>query len=109
MLATTLPLELVLGQITIPPVSPTVLLTLLQLAVTVAGAWFAIKFQISKLTEGQAEMLRQLTALHARLDRHAERIKRVETDTAILMDRSNRSTQRLIPMRQDVFPEGDSE
>lgn len=96
-----------LGQITLPELSPTVLLTLLQLGVTVLGAWFAIKFQVSKLTDGQTEMLRQLSALHGRLDRHAERIRKTEQDTAILLDRSNRSTQRFKATSPDMFPEGD--
>ena len=101
---------MVLGQITIPPVDPTVLLTLLQLGVTVAGAWFAVRAQISKLTEGQIETLRQLGALHKRLDSYGEEIRKLDKKTAVIWDRLNRTTQRLAPpAEQDMFGEGETE
>lgn len=101
-----LPPAFVLAQITLPAVSPTVLLTLLQLAVTVAGAWFAVKAQISRLSEGQTETLRQLGALHKRLDAYGEEIRRLDKQTAVIWDRINRTTQRIsVPVGQDMFVE----
>ena len=98
-----------LGQVVIPPVNPTVLITLLQLAVTVAGAWFAVKAQISRLSDGQTETLRQIGALHKRLDSYGEEIRKLDKKTAVIWDRINRTTQRVAPVEQDMFPEGDSE
>lgn len=99
-----------LAQVTIPPINPTVLLTLLQLVVTVAGAWYAVKAQISKLSEGQTETLRQIGALHKRLDSYGEEIRKLDKKTAVIWDRINRTTQRLAPpAEQDMFGEGESE
>lgn len=50
--------------------------------VTLIGAYYALKASVKDLKVNQEETLRQLTALHKRLDHHGERISKTEIDLA---------------------------
>lgn len=80
-----------------PPLDPSVILSVVQLLGTIGGAALAVKLQISRLTDGQAEMLRQLSALHKRMDIYGERISGAEIKHAVLLERVDnmRDTQRI--------------
>lgn len=65
--------------------------------VTITGVVWSMRSAVAKLELGQVEVLRQLEALHKRLDRYGERITKTELDHAVLEERvSNlRSSQRF--------------
>jgi hypothetical protein len=54
---------------------------------TVAGVIFTLRGAVARLENGQAELLRQIGALHRRLDQHAERIGSAEVRHAVLQER----------------------
>ena len=55
--------------------------------VTLTGVFFAMRSSVSKLESGQTEMLRQLGALHKRMDMYGERISKNEINHAVLEER----------------------
>jgi len=65
--------------------------------VTVAGVIFALRAAVSRLEAGQAELLRQIGALHKRMDAFGERISQAEVKHAVLVERVEniRDTQRM--------------
>lgn len=65
--------------------------------VTLTGVIWSQRLSTAKLQLGQGEMLRQLQALHKRMDDYGKRITRAERDHAVLEERvSNlRTTQRF--------------
>ncbi len=65
--------------------------------VTITGIVFALRAAVSRLELGQTEMLRQLAALHKRMDFYGERITKTERDQAVLQERVEnlRDTQRI--------------
>ena len=54
---------------------------------TISGVIFALRAAVAKLESGQAEMLRQLGALHKRMDHFGERMGRAEVNHAVLEER----------------------
>ena len=72
-------------------------ITVITGIVTISGVVFALRASIGELRTGQVEVLRQLGALHKRLDAHGERITRAERDQAVLAERVRnlRDTQRF--------------
>ena len=81
--------------IQIPPLNPTLLVMTLQVCASVAGAWIAVKAQLKTLENSQRESLRQIQALHKRLDGHSESIRKLDKQTAVIWDRLNRRTERF--------------
>lgn len=78
--------------------------------VTVTGVILAQRAGIAKLTDGQAEVLRQLGALHKRMDGYGERISEGEIRHAVLAERvkSLKESQRFrLTGKQDMFAEDD--
>jgi len=94
---------------------------------TLAGVVFTLRGAVSKLESGQTEMLRQIGALHKRMDRYGARISEIEVNHAVLEERVQnmrqpglRESQRfrlrgqpeeLVPVDQvqDIFPREDTE
>jgi hypothetical protein len=94
---------------------------------TIAGVIFTLRFAVSKLESGQAELLRQLGALHKRMDHYGERINKAEVSHAVLQERVEnmrpgpRDSQRfrlrprqeqeleLVAIPQDMFKPEDAE
>lgn len=62
-----------------------------------------------KLREGQTEMLRQLGALHKRLDGYGARIGKAEINHAVLLERVEniRDTQRMRRARLEATESGE--
>jgi hypothetical protein len=108
-----------------------ILTKFVEVLAVVIGAWFAMKAQIMGLQRGQdqakqnledfraeirtasTEQLRQLAALHKRLDYHAQQIQKLDKQNAVMWDRLNRSTQRIPasvvednPFQDNWTPEG---
>ena len=63
-----------------PPIDPSILIAGVQLLGTIAGAALAVKLQMARLTDGQTEVLRQLGALHKRMDHHGEEVVRIDKE-----------------------------
>lgn len=55
--------------------------------VTVSGVVFALRAAVAKLEAGQVEILRQLTAVHKRLDHHGDQISAVKEGHARMDER----------------------
>lgn len=72
-------------------------ITVVSGIVTLAGVIWALRMSVTKLELNQTEMLRQLAALHKRMDRYAERLTRAEQDHAVLVERVEnlRESQRF--------------
>jgi hypothetical protein len=85
--------------------------------VTIAGVIFTLRGAVAKLDAGQLEMLRQLGALHKRMDHYGQRIVLTEQNHAVLRERVEniRETQRMRRARAEaeiaseppMFTEGD--
>lgn len=78
--------------------------------VTVTGVILAQRAGIAKLTDGQGEVLRQLGALHKRMDGYGERISGGEIAHAVLVERvkAMKESQRFrLATKQDMFAEDD--
>lgn len=58
-----------------------------QALLTVVGVIYALKAAVAKLEIGQTEVLRQLGALHKRMDDHGRRLTAAEKDHAVLAER----------------------
>jgi len=95
-----------------PPLDSSILIAGVQLLGTIAGAALAVKMQMARLTDGQTEVLRQLTALHKRMDRHGEEVVRLDKDFVRIDERVRgmKDSQRFRlegQTKQDMFVVGD--
>lgn len=63
------------------------LISIGTMLVTVSGVVFALRAAVTKLESGQTEVLRQLGALHKRMDHYGERIQAGEVQHARLEER----------------------
>ena len=72
-----------------PPLSLDVrdAITIITGIVTIAGVIFALRSAVAKLEVGQGEVLRQLGALHKRMDLYGERISAGEVNHARMDER----------------------
>jgi hypothetical protein len=61
--------------------------TIITGIVTLSGVIFTMRGAVGKLESGQVEVLRQLGALHKRMDNYGQRISRAETNHAVLEER----------------------
>lgn len=55
--------------------------------ITLTGVFWALRASVAKLEVGQTEVLRQLGALHKRMDKYAERLTQTEQNHAVLAER----------------------
>lgn len=95
---------------TVPPLDPSIILSAVQLLGTIGGAALAVKMQIARLADGQVEVLRQLTALHKRMDHQGEEVVRLDKDLVRIVERVRglKDSQRFRPDKeQDIFVVGD--
>ena len=78
-------------------------LTIITGIVTLSGVIWNTRVSVAKLTLGQAELLRQMAALHKRMDDYGKRLTRAEQDHAVLVERvaNIRDSQRF-KLREDV-------
>lgn len=94
-----------------PPLSLDVrdAITVITGIVTIAGVIFALRAAVSKLELGQTEVLRQLGALHKRMDGYGERISKAEICHAVLNERVDniRATQRMRAARLEAAQAGE--
>ena len=76
---------------------------------TIAGAALAVKMQMARLTDGQVEVLRQLKALHDRMDRHGQEVTRIDKEQVRMDERVKglKDSQRFRHAEQDMFVVGD--
>ena len=93
---------------TVPPLDPSIILSAVQLLGTIAGAALAVKLQIARLSDGQVEVLRQLKALHDRMDRHGQEVVRLDKDLVRMDERVKglKDSQRFRlkgQVEQDMF------
>ena len=70
-----------------PPLDIRDAITIITGIVSVTGVVVALRGAVAKLEGGQAEMLRQLSALHKRIDHFGERLSRTEIEQARLGER----------------------
>jgi hypothetical protein len=72
-------------------------ITVITGIVTLTGVIWSTRTAVAKLELGQTEVLRQLTALHKRLDSMSERVTVAERQHAVLEERvaNIRSSQRF--------------
>ena len=63
-----------------PPIDPSIILSAVQLLGTIAGAALAVKMQMARLSDGQVEVLRQLGALHKRMDHQGNEVIRIDKE-----------------------------
>lgn len=85
-------------------------ITVITGIVTITGVILSQRAGLAKLADGQGEVLRQLGALHKRMDSHGERITKAEINHAVLTERVKgiRESQRFkLAGKQDMFSEGD--
>ena len=96
----------------IPALSVETAITIVTGIVTLAGVVFTQRAGLadlkSKYDTGQAEVLRQLGALHKRMDAYGARISRGEINHAVLLERVDnlRTTQRMRTARLEAAAEG---
>lgn len=55
--------------------------------ITLSGVIFTMRAAVGKLEAGQIEVLRQLGALHKRMDHYGSRLSKAETNHAVLEER----------------------
>lgn len=86
-----------------PALTPGDWMTLFGMAGTALAAFVAVREQTKGLKEGQIEMLRQMGALHKRLDDYGQRIGASEINHAVLAERVEnlRATQRVKPFSEE--------
>lgn len=70
-----------------PPLDIRDAITIVTGVVTLSGVVFTLRVAVAKLENGQAELLRQLSALHKRIDHFGERLSRTEIEQARLGER----------------------
>lgn len=74
---------------------------------TLAGVFWALRAAVTKLEIGQTELLRQVGAIHKRMDDYGKRLQKAEINHAVLTERVDnlRSSQRFklteVPMFKD--------
>lgn len=83
-------------------------ISLVTAAVTITGAYFAVRSQVGKLETGQVEVLRQLGALHKRMDRYSEELTRIDKNHVRLEERvaALRESQRFRLARREAEEAG---
>jgi len=96
----------------VPPIDSSILIAGVQLLGTIAGAALAVKMQMARLTDGQVEVLRQLKALHDRMDRHGQEVTRIDKEQVRLDERvKGLKDSQLFRLKshaeQDMFVVGD--
>jgi len=81
----------------VPFLTPSELMTLGGMIVTALSAFIAVREQVKGMQGSMSEILRQVAAIHKRMDQQSERISRAERDHAVLEERvSNlRASQRF--------------
>jgi len=83
----------------VPPLSLDIrdAITVITGIVTIAGVIFALRAAVGKLEIGQTEVLRQLGALHKRMDHYAEELNGIKLKHERLDERVNglRESQRF--------------
>jgi hypothetical protein len=64
---------------------------------TLAGVFWALRSAVTRLEIGQTELLRQVGAIHKRLDDYGQRIQKAEVNHAVLTERVDnlRESQRF--------------
>lgn len=62
-------------------------ITVITGILTIAGVIFALRSAVAKLEIGQSEVIRQLGALHKRMDHYGDLITRIDKDNARLEER----------------------
>lgn len=72
-------------------------ITIITGIITLTGVIFTMRNAVGKLESGQLEVLRQLGALHKRMDHYGERISKQEINHAVLEERVGnlRESQRF--------------
>lgn len=80
-----------------PPLEPRDFIAIITGVVTLTGVVFTLRGSVGKLEAGQTEVLRQLGALHKRMDHFGERLSRAEIEQARQQERiaSLRESQRF--------------
>jgi predicted nucleic acid-binding Zn-ribbon protein len=103
----------------VAPIDPSIIFGALQLLGTIGGAALAVKLQMARLsdgqirlTEGQVEMLRQLKALHSRIDHTGNEVVRIDKELVRVDERVKgiKDSQRFrfkSQAEQDMFVVGD--
>ena len=80
-----------------PGLSATDWMTLVGMAVTAVAAFVGVREQTKGLKEGQAEVLRQVQAVHRRLNEYGDKLAELRTEQARLDERIKylRDSQRF--------------
>jgi hypothetical protein len=96
----------------VPPIDPSIIFGALQLLGTIGGAALAVKLQMARLSDGQTEVLRQLGALHKRMDHHGNEVVRIDKELVRVDERVKgmKDSQRFrlkSQAEQDMFVVGD--
>jgi hypothetical protein len=96
----------------VPPIDPSIIFGALQLLGTIGGAALAVKLQMARLSDGQTEVLRQLGALHKRMDHHGNEVVRIDKELVRVDERVKgmKDSQRFrlkAQEPQDMFVVGD--
>lgn len=83
-------------------------ITVITGIVTIAGVIFSLRGATAQLKVGQDEMLRQIVALHKRMDGYAEKIEESRIKHAVLAERVDniRNTQRIRAARVEAASVG---
>jgi hypothetical protein len=84
-------------------------ITVITGIVTIAGVIFSLRAATGQLKVGQTEVLRQLGAIHKRLDGYGQRIGKAEINHAVLLERVEnlRDTQRMRRARLEATESGE--
>lgn len=70
-----------------PPLDLKDAITVITGIVTLSGVVFTMRAAVGKLETGQVEVLRQIGALHKRMDHYGERLSKGEIAQAVLEER----------------------
>ena len=83
-------------------------LSLISSFLTLVGVYVALRLAVAKLEVGQTEIVRQLTALHKRLDDYGKELTRLDKDHVRLEERVRalRESQRFT-LRNRVSESGE--
>ena len=88
----------------LPALEPRDAIAIVTAVVTVSGVVFALRSAVSRLEVGQSELLRQMSALHKRMDHYGAEIVRIDKEAVRLTERIEaiRDAQRLFSARRDA-------
>jgi hypothetical protein len=70
-----------------PPLELRDAITVITGILTVAGVIFTLRGSVARLEAGQTEIVRQVAAVHKRLDHYGEEITRIDKDHVRLDER----------------------